>query len=271
MRFPVEFLVLACLVVGILPAADDRARSCDMAARSVLGAGHARLQPGGLARLQPAAADERDRAGRRRRALPGAPAASAEGHRWPAADPRGSKAGASSSGPWSSSPGAGARTLERLFGTRRLQPQLRLLVCVAVAGRGLDRLPAGRRAGQPAARGRRSRASRWSGLVGAACALGAAWQAKFHRLAALILLGGAGLVTCVTFVWFSAPDLALTQLLVEIVTTVLLLLGLRWLPKRFDVPGATRGRRRSRTPRRLRDLAHRRRRRRRAWRRSPTR
>ena len=58
--------------------------------------------------------------------------------------------------------------------------------------------------------------------VGIACAVGAAYQAKYHRLAALILLGGAGLVTCVTFVWFSAPDLALTQLLVETVTTVLL-------------------------------------------------
>ena len=65
--------------------------------------------------------------------------------------------------------------------------------------------------------------------VGIACALGAAYQAKFHRLAALILLGGAGLVTCISFVWLSAPDLALTQL-VETVTTVLLLLGLRWLP-----------------------------------------
>src|SRR5690606_3895901 len=41
-------------------------------------------------------------------------------------------------------------------------------------------------------------------------------------------------VTCITFVWFSAPDLALTQLLVEIVTTVLILLGLRWLPKRLE-------------------------------------
>ncbi len=69
--------------------------------------------------------------------------------------------------------------------------------------------------------------------VGIACALGAAYQAKFHRLAALILLGGAGLVTCVSFVWLSAPDLALTQLVVETVTTVLLLLGLRWLPKRY--------------------------------------
>jgi multisubunit Na+/H+ antiporter MnhB subunit len=51
---------------------------------------------------------------------------------------------------------------------------------------------------------------------------------------ALILLGGAGLVTCITFLWFSAPDLAVTQLLVEVVTTVLILLGLRWLPKRSE-------------------------------------
>jgi multicomponent K+:H+ antiporter subunit A len=46
------------------------------------------------------------------------------------------------------------------------------------------------------------------------------------------MMGGAGLVTCLTFMWFSAPDLALTQIVVETVTTVLLLLGLRWLPKR---------------------------------------
>ncbi|MFC7544170.1 hydrogen gas-evolving membrane-bound hydrogenase subunit E [Siccirubricoccus deserti] len=91
-------------------------------------------------------------------------------------------------------------------------------------------------------------------VVGAACALGAAWQAKYHRLAALILLGGAGLVTCVTYVWFSAPDLALTQLLVEVVTTVLLLLGLRWLPKRLDAPGARPAEVVTAT-RRLRDLA----------------
>src|SRR5690606_36195718 len=70
--------------------------------------------------------------------------------------------------------------------------------------------------------------------IGIACALGAAYQAKYHRLAALILMSGAGLVTCITFIWFSAPDLALTQLLVEIVTTILILLGLRWLPKRRE-------------------------------------
>jgi multicomponent K+:H+ antiporter subunit A len=70
-------------------------------------------------------------------------------------------------------------------------------------------------------------------LLGVACAIGAATQAKFHRMAALILTGGTGLVVCITFVWLSAPDLAVTQLVVEAVTTVLLLLGLRWLPKRI--------------------------------------
>src|SRR5690606_39662290 len=65
-------------------------------------------------------------------------------------------------------------------------------------------------------------------------AVGAAWTAKYHRFAAVVLLGGAGAVTCLTFAWLSAPDLAVTQLLVEIVTTVLLLLGLRWLPKRRE-------------------------------------
>ncbi|MDO5606285.1 MAG: monovalent cation/H+ antiporter subunit A [Paracoccus sp. (in: a-proteobacteria)] len=69
-------------------------------------------------------------------------------------------------------------------------------------------------------------------LVGAACAIGTAWQAKYHRFAALVMLGGVGLITVITFAWLSAPDLAVTQLVVEITTTILLLLGLRWLPQR---------------------------------------
>ncbi|MEO8486449.1 MAG: monovalent cation/H+ antiporter subunit A [Betaproteobacteria bacterium] len=88
--------------------------------------------------------------------------------------------------------------------------------------------------------------------VGIACALGAAFQAKFHRLAALTMLGGAGLVTCLGYAWFSAPDLALTQLAVEVVTTVLFLLGLRWLPKR--IPGGTRRTDLRARARRVRDL-----------------
>jgi multicomponent K+:H+ antiporter subunit A len=133
-----------------------------------------------------------------------------------------------------------ARKLEELLGTRRLQPQLRLMVgvalCAALAPLSTTGLMISGRAGLTSAD--MAFALVWA--VGIACALGAAYQAKFHRFAALMLLGGAGLVTCTTFVWFSAPDLALTQFGVEIVTTVLLLLGLRWLPKRIeatDAPG----------------------------------
>ncbi|NEN75122.1 monovalent cation/H+ antiporter subunit A [Pelistega sp. NLN82] len=67
--------------------------------------------------------------------------------------------------------------------------------------------------------------------MGALCAIGAARQAKYNRFRTVIFAGGAGIVTTVTFVWLSAPDLALTQLVIEVVTVVLLLLGLRWLPR----------------------------------------
>jgi multicomponent K+:H+ antiporter subunit A len=126
-----------------------------------------------------------------------------------------------------------ARWLESHLGTRRLQPQLRLVVAIAFLAGMWPLFSAGFRPGMPSLEGVDPvLAGMWA--VGAICALGAAYQAKYHRLAALILMGGAGVVTCITFVWFSAPDLALTQLVVEIVTTVLILLGLRWLPKRNE-------------------------------------
>jgi len=146
-----------------------------------------------------------------------------------------------------------ARTLSHWLGSERLQPQLRWLVLLAIAAPlwpvyflGFELSP------PPLALPAIPLAIAW--LIGIACAIAAAWQAKYHRLAALILAGGAGLVTCLTFVWFSAPDLALTQLMVEIVTTVLMLLGLRWLPKRaprrWSWPAV-----RQALPRRLRDFA----------------
>lgn len=52
-----------------------------------------------------------------------------------------------------------------------------------------------------------------------------------ERLLALIVLGAVGLVVSLAFVQFSAPDLALTQLSVEIVTVVLLMLALYFLPQ----------------------------------------
>jgi multicomponent K+:H+ antiporter subunit A len=52
-----------------------------------------------------------------------------------------------------------------------------------------------------------------------------------QRFTALVLIGAVGLVVSLIFVKFSAPDLALTQLSVEIVTIVLLLLALYFLPQ----------------------------------------
>ncbi|MFP5403324.1 MAG: monovalent cation/H+ antiporter subunit A [Gammaproteobacteria bacterium] len=52
-----------------------------------------------------------------------------------------------------------------------------------------------------------------------------------RRFTALVTIGVVGLVVSLAFIKFSAPDLALTQLSVEIVTIVLLLLALYFLPQ----------------------------------------
>ncbi len=56
-----------------------------------------------------------------------------------------------------------------------------------------------------------------------------------NRLMALILIGIAGLMVSIGFVFFSAPDLAMTQITVEVVTIILLLLALNFLPKKTPV------------------------------------
>jgi len=234
MRFPVEVLVLTCIFVGVLPAATV-GPFLAVAVHSVLGAEtpayslavwHGFNQPLLMSFLALAVGIMLYLALQRhlRKGLEGAPLIRGlEGRRffertlvfvtWRM-----------------------ARPLERFFGTRRLQPQLRLLLIVVVLAAGTALSLGGYALGNAAPTAADPvLALLWA--IGGACALGAAWLAKFHRLAALILLAGAGLVTCITFVWFSAPDLALTQLLVEVVTGVLLLLGLRWLPKRFETAG----------------------------------
>ncbi|MDX1267564.1 MAG: hydrogen gas-evolving membrane-bound hydrogenase subunit E, partial [Oceanisphaera sp.] len=65
-----------------------------------------------------------------------------------------------------------------------------------------------------------------------------------QRLTALLLLSVVGLIVALTFVKFSAPDLALTQLTVEVVTIVLLLLALYFLPEK--TPSESSAARRSR-------------------------
>ncbi len=52
-----------------------------------------------------------------------------------------------------------------------------------------------------------------------------------QRLTALIAVGVIGMVVSLTFVYLSAPDLALTQISVEVVTVILILLSLNFLPK----------------------------------------
>ena len=68
-------------------------------------------------------------------------------------------------------------------------------------------------------------------LVMVACT---AWTIRLYRqrLLALLVVGGIGLMVSMAFVFLSAPDLALTQLLVEMVSLALLLLGLHYLPPR---------------------------------------
>jgi len=238
MRGPIEVLVLICLVVGIFPEASV-GPALDAAARPVVGGAmpqyslalwHGFTPPlvmsliamaGGLAfylvlRKQPA-----PRRFLRRLLIPGF-----EGKRiFERAVALATRA---------------ASTVVKALGTQRLQPQVFLALAfagaAALASLWEEGLSWGDRPRVPASK---EFILLWS--VGMLCAVGAAWQAKLHRMAALTMLSVTGLIVCLTFVWFSAPDLALTQLVVESVTIVLFLLGLRWMPKpgRDDYPRAT--------------------------------
>jgi len=68
----------------------------------------------------------------------------------------------------------------------------------------------------------------WALLL-AACG----WLALRHhqRFSSVVVLGAVGLATSISFIALSAPDLALTQLTVDVVSTVLLLMGLALLPQ----------------------------------------
>ena len=51
------------------------------------------------------------------------------------------------------------------------------------------------------------------------------------RMISLLMISVVGLMVSVAFTRFSAPDLALTQLTVEVVTIILLMLALFFLPQ----------------------------------------
>lgn len=69
-------------------------------------------------------------------------------------------------------------------------------------------------------------------LATAALAVGMVWSN--HRFVSAVLLGAVGFGCAALFAFHGAPDLALTQLLVETLTIVVFLLVLRWFPSRFD-------------------------------------
>ena len=73
----------------------------------------------------------------------------------------------------------------------------------------------------------------WALLVASAGALVVLHR---QRLLVLVLIGIVGLIVSLAFVHLSAPDLAMTQVAVEVVTIILLLLALNFLPRTCPAP-----------------------------------
>jgi multicomponent K+:H+ antiporter subunit A len=71
----------------------------------------------------------------------------------------------------------------------------------------------------------------WVGFMLIVVAIAAAVILHRNRFVTLIFVGVIGLMISVGFAFLSAPDLALTQLTVEVVTVLLMLLALNFLPK----------------------------------------
>jgi multicomponent K+:H+ antiporter subunit A len=123
-----------------------------------------------------------------------------------------------------------ARHVTRAFDSGSLQRQLALLVTAAVVLAGVPLVASGLAFGaRPLLPVPPLAAVAWLVLVAAALAC-----VLLHRdrLVAVVLVGAVGLVVATAFLYLSAPDLALTQLSVEVVTTVLLLMALALLPRR---------------------------------------
>ena len=72
----------------------------------------------------------------------------------------------------------------------------------------------------------------WAMLV---AATGGMVMLHRNRFLSLILIGIVGLMVSIAFVFLSAPDLAMTQFTVEVVTIILLLLALNFLPNNTPI------------------------------------
>lgn len=124
---------------------------------------------------------------------------------------------------------AGAGRLSSRLETGSLQRYLLCLLLAAVVAVASQLLGQGIGTGQRPLMPANGLAIAVWGLLGVTClAIALTHRARFQSV---VLVGVVGLVTALTFVSLSAPDLALTQLAVEVVSTVLLLMGLALLPQ----------------------------------------
>jgi multicomponent K+:H+ antiporter subunit A len=123
-----------------------------------------------------------------------------------------------------------ARRITSTLGNGSLQRYAALLVLAAVAAGASPFLFAPLEAG-PLPRLPANGVALVALFVLAIAALGAVILHR-SRFLALVLVAAAGLVVALAFVYFSAPDLALTQISVEVVTAVLMMMALALLPQR---------------------------------------
>ncbi|KNZ34459.1 MAG: monovalent cation/H+ antiporter subunit A [Methylibium sp. NZG] len=112
----------------------------------------------------------------------------------------------------------------------KLQRYLLVLVLVAIAAGALPFLSSTQQAGPSVAGADADFGFIVVWAIGIAATLACVVLHR-QRLVALLLMGAVGLVVSLVFVHFSAPDLALTQLLVEVATVILMMLALHWLPE----------------------------------------
>ena len=222
MQVPVGLLVVLCVLVGVAPTLVVQPLLLQVS-HSVLGS---RDPAGGhppVARREPAPRHEHDRRGGRGRAAPASRPDRRRAARWPSIV-GGAKA-------YNELLGALFRFARRFTETLHNDSLPRYVVAFVGSAIAIGVLPFVEQAAPAFERITSPPPLPLIAFVGL-LVVGAIATVRFHRrrLLAVMTLGLSGLGSTLIFVELSAPDLALTQLSVEVATTVLILLALFFLP-----------------------------------------